>query len=370
MMYILHQRLQAQNVPSNKAQKVLQDVVRSMYGPLFIDELFRPQDMYSCASTKQIFEKLAHSSIMRLNRNSMDKLYDLMTMGTKYQIISCAAPQQILHITLQHLESIKKFIEDASEFRDLLQVAIDKILAQYTELTMAQWIAIKQTMLRFYEGKRIKVSLYLKQNRQTQTGVLVLSNAGKLPFGTEVPGTIRYLEGGSVVRTKKFASSVTKYEINKSSNSSIGGEGQASSSSSGGGNVLCVEVKSVLDLDNTLGLNMYAVDEASALAPSSSYALAESMMKKAWDIEPGSGAWTRRGGNRSGGGLPGWKTPQRVVTQATAKAELNMLADLLGLPDESKHSSRSMDGNRGSKALGGGRIIIRCQGFISYELES
>ena len=33
-----------------------------------------------------MFDKLAHASIMRLNSNSMDKLYDLMTMAVKYQV--------------------------------------------------------------------------------------------------------------------------------------------------------------------------------------------------------------------------------------------------------------------------------------------
>ena len=74
MVYILHQRLQAQTVQEEKSRKVLQDVVRAMYSPLFITELFKPQDMYSTASTKQIFEKLAHSSIMRLNKSSMEKV--------------------------------------------------------------------------------------------------------------------------------------------------------------------------------------------------------------------------------------------------------------------------------------------------------
>lgn len=103
MVYILHQRLQAQTVQDEKAKKVLQDVVRAMFSPLFIIELFKPQEMYSTASTKQIFEKLAHSSIMRLNKSSMDKLYDLMTMGFKYQMASCASPEQYLHVTLNHL---------------------------------------------------------------------------------------------------------------------------------------------------------------------------------------------------------------------------------------------------------------------------
>ena len=50
-----------------------------------------------------IVEKLAHSSIMRLNKSSMEKLYDLMTMGFKYQMISSQSPQQFFQVTLNHL---------------------------------------------------------------------------------------------------------------------------------------------------------------------------------------------------------------------------------------------------------------------------
>ena len=45
-----------------------------MYNPKFIAELFRPQDVYSMTATRQVFDRLAHSSIMRLNENSMDKV--------------------------------------------------------------------------------------------------------------------------------------------------------------------------------------------------------------------------------------------------------------------------------------------------------
>ena len=136
---------------------VLQDVIRTMYNPKFIAELFRGQDVYNMQSTRQIFDKLAHSSIMRLNESSMDKarppaqpplaapnpggchvwggarpgalspshaacshtaprhtlrpatprflsqLFDLMTMGFKYQLIACRYPQELLHVTLNHL---------------------------------------------------------------------------------------------------------------------------------------------------------------------------------------------------------------------------------------------------------------------------
>ena len=59
-------------------------MVKSMLSKKFVEELFRPQEMYSLVSTRHIFEKLAHSSIMKLNATSMGKLFDLMLMGVKY----------------------------------------------------------------------------------------------------------------------------------------------------------------------------------------------------------------------------------------------------------------------------------------------
>ena len=83
MLYILEQRLSAQNVQSEKSVRVLCDVVRTMFSRRFVNELFKPQWMYKDKSIRQIFDKLAHSSIMKLNETSMSKLYSLMVMGVK-----------------------------------------------------------------------------------------------------------------------------------------------------------------------------------------------------------------------------------------------------------------------------------------------
>lgn len=236
MTYILNQRLQAQSVQDEKAQKVMQDVVRAMFSPVFIEELFKPQDMYSTSSTKQIFEKLAHSSIMRLNKSSMDKLYDLMCMGFKYQIISCSCPQQYLQITLNHLETLKNLVHDA-EASDFIQLAIDKCIELYTGLTIGQWVLVKQSIMRFLQGKRIKVSLFLQQLLQTAEGVLVLNHDGELPHGTEMPGTIKFLKNKSVVESIQFDTIVS--------------EG-------------CLDTVDVLNPKLRLGLNMYTKDNSAA----------------------------------------------------------------------------------------------------------
>ena len=197
MLYILRQRLDAQSIAEEKSKKgtvacsglassffvgcsavspartlrrlscarcplsraVLADVVRAMFDPTFLAELFRPQDVYTSTATRHIFDKLAHTSIMRLNENSMDKvpsgalhdstlhalytlvtgsftfrfptlalqLYDLMTMGFKHQILSCTSPAQLLQVTLNHMESVRGLVS-GNPVEDLVEDAI----AQFT----------------------------------------------------------------------------------------------------------------------------------------------------------------------------------------------------------------------------------------------
>ena len=45
-----------------------------MFNDSFVEELFKPQDIYTISAVRGIFEKLAHSSIMRLSESSMDKV--------------------------------------------------------------------------------------------------------------------------------------------------------------------------------------------------------------------------------------------------------------------------------------------------------
>ncbi|XP_035222998.1 protein OSCP1-like isoform X2 [Stegodyphus dumicola] len=107
MIYVIKQRLEAQNISEDKSSKVIQDIISTMLNDQFIAELFKPQKMYSRSAMQFVFEKLVHSSIMRLNSNSMGKLYDLMLMVFKYQVVNCHCPEEILLVTLNHFDEIK-----------------------------------------------------------------------------------------------------------------------------------------------------------------------------------------------------------------------------------------------------------------------
>ncbi|XP_048671700.1 protein OSCP1 isoform X2 [Marmota marmota marmota] len=74
MLYILDQRLRAQNIPGDKARKVLNDIISTMFNRKFMEELFKPQELYSKKALRTVYNRLAHASIMRLNQASMDKV--------------------------------------------------------------------------------------------------------------------------------------------------------------------------------------------------------------------------------------------------------------------------------------------------------
>ena len=205
MVYILAQRLQAQNVPLDKSKRVLQDVIRTMYNPMFIAELFRPQDVYSMQSTRQIFDRLAHSSIMRLNESSMDKLFDLMTMGFKYQLLACSYPQELLHVTLNHLYQLRAKIEESEQVAELVDDVIRLTNEKYAAMTPFDYAGLKQTLCRFFADKRVKVSLFLQDGMQKNDGTLTLHYAGPLPPGAQMPGQITYFDvSGASVGTDGF----------------------------------------------------------------------------------------------------------------------------------------------------------------------
>lgn len=44
-----------------------------MFDKAYVDKLFTPQELYSVSSVRKIFDKLAHSSIMRLSESRWER---------------------------------------------------------------------------------------------------------------------------------------------------------------------------------------------------------------------------------------------------------------------------------------------------------
>lgn len=323
MVYILEQRLHAQTVSADKSKRVLQDVIRTMYNPKFITELFRSQEVYTVHSTRQIFDRLAHSSIMRLNESSMDKLFDLMTMGFKYQLVACSYPQQLLQVTMNHLHELRSKVEDAKPVCDLVDQVIASTKERYMRMTTAEFAYLKQALCRFFAEKRIKVSLFLQDGIQKNDGTITLSCKGPLPPGVEEPGKITYFDRSGSARGVDSFNFPAKHEVDLSG-------------------------KEV----SRLGLNLYARDKAAsqpaAAAVPASSAASGAAATPASPAKPAIDSNTAQQQILKGGN-----------TEAAMKG-LNVLADLIGGAAEATANDNfklNLFPDTGMDASGGGGSV-------------
>ena len=139
-----------------------------------------------------------------------------MTMGFKYQMICCASPVHLTQVTLNHLESLSKIVANPSVV-ELIDNAISLVnsvresascvrthayqcsrgascvpIQTYGKLSIAEYFSLKHTLCRFFQDRRVKVSLFLQDGTQNMDGTIVLDPTGPLPVGTDPPGKVVY----------------------------------------------------------------------------------------------------------------------------------------------------------------------------------
>mmetsp|Transcript_7644 Transcript_7644/g.21698 ORF Transcript_7644/g.21698 Transcript_7644/m.21698 type:complete len:398 (+) Transcript_7644:99-1292(+) len=190
MIYVLRQRLGAQAIDQLKAQQVLNEVTASLFDEKFITALFCPQRLLSFAETKAIFRRIAHCSIMKLNETSMGKLYDLMTMVFKFQVLGCRSPKDILQVTKLHLNTIRSYVN--ASVRTLIDSCQSRLDKTYGKWPLGRFWPVRQTLLDFCHNRNVKVSLLLQENLQRQNARMVVCLNGPCPKETRLPGTVRH----------------------------------------------------------------------------------------------------------------------------------------------------------------------------------
>ena len=332
MVYILEQRLSAQNISADKSERVLSEVIRAMFSPALMAELFRPQPVYSISATREVFDRLAHSSIMRLNASSMEKLFDLMTMGFKQQFLRASCPDDLLTCSLNHLEALRAMVPNTKAALELLDAVRSTFLAAFGALSAGELLAARQQVARFLQvshgcpvahtsllfmlqpfrrpaqpaggacfapclsslqDRRVKVSLFLQNNTQNSDGTFRLDPSA-VPAAQPPPGTIRYFnQSGATTREYRF--------INRATAAAARADAAAAA-------------RQLL----TLGCNVYSVDEEKAVATGE--LVAATLAAQAKD----------GGGNGTGGGGGAKGAASGGGAKSTAMSELNLLAKLMG----------------------------------------
>ncbi|KAF8072801.1 Oscp1 [Scenedesmus sp. PABB004] len=176
MVYILEQRLKAQGVAQDKAATVLADIVRALVDPASLaGRLFVPQELYSPAAMRKVFDRLAHASIMRLSEGSMGKLYDLVTMGAKYQLLAATRLDDAIvnAILTTALAACSPSGAVDGAVIGLVGAAEEAVVRLYGTLPAGELGLLRRTLARFFQGRRVKVSLFLAEGIQLHSARLV-----------------------------------------------------------------------------------------------------------------------------------------------------------------------------------------------------
>ncbi|XP_061737509.1 protein OSCP1a isoform X2 [Nerophis ophidion] len=225
MLYILDQRLAAQNTSRDNSEKVLKDIVGTMFSQAFMDELLKPQQMYSHRTMKVVLTRLAHVSIMRLNPVSMEKLYELMIMAFKYQVLLCPRPKDLLLITYNHMDAIRGFVKGTPVLLNKLDQTHRRIIEIYSTMTAGQFQILRQTLLAFLQDTHVRVAMFLKNLIQNPDGRFALSASGPTPHGVDLPGSIRIFDTkGRKVREVHFPSGGSYSAANKEGSFGLHGD--------------------------------------------------------------------------------------------------------------------------------------------------
>ena len=72
----------------------------------------------------------------------------------------------------------------------LINNVISRFIGLYGTFSSLQFLSLKQSLYLYFQGKKIKISLFLQQNIQDHNGNFLFTKNPKLPYGTGSPGKI------------------------------------------------------------------------------------------------------------------------------------------------------------------------------------
>lgn len=93
---------------------VLDDVTAALFNPKILSSIFMESPMIGVSHLRTTLENVVLSSIMKLDRSSMDKLFDLMIMMVKYQLKAATGPREVILIILNHIDAIRDMVSDTN----------------------------------------------------------------------------------------------------------------------------------------------------------------------------------------------------------------------------------------------------------------
>ncbi len=115
-----------------------------------------PQEPLSIDTFKELFRKLAHSSIMKLDNSSMEKLLYLIIMTLKKETFLTSSPLELYSLTIGNLKILQLYTQ-GTQSQSLLDSTISIFSEGAQNYTFSQYTELKEYLLTLLESYQTKV---------------------------------------------------------------------------------------------------------------------------------------------------------------------------------------------------------------------
>lgn len=151
----------------------------------FVKTLLIPQEPINLNILKDIFRKLAHSSIMKLDSSSMEKLLYLIIMTVKKEVFLTSSPLELFALTVGNLRMLHHHSRGAAS-EGLVKNAIEAFSSAAASYSYIQYLEIRDYLLTSLESYQTKVINFHEAGQQNDQGKLtfIRRNAhNRMPVG-------------------------------------------------------------------------------------------------------------------------------------------------------------------------------------------
>uniref|UniRef100_A0A8C7ZTC6 Organic solute carrier partner 1a n=1 Tax=Oryzias sinensis TaxID=183150 RepID=A0A8C7ZTC6_9TELE len=218
MLYILDQRLQAQNTSVDNTEKGRSSItlsfqlrnrsIFSLLNPKYLPFFFHGESSLVCRSVvgkgqKKSYERHHRDHVQQslhgrtsqtpaavLTQDHEDRSHTV-SAHLHHEAESGQHGKDLLLITYNHMDAIREFVRDTPAVANQVDETHRKLIEVYAPLSEGEFQLLRQTLLIFFQDMHVRVSLFLKNQIQNPNGRFSLTTSGPVPHGGEVPGLIR-----------------------------------------------------------------------------------------------------------------------------------------------------------------------------------
>nr|XP_029712907.1 protein OSCP1-like [Aedes albopictus] len=172
MLYVIDQRLKAQAIPLDKSAQVLREITEVLLDPKFLHYISTAyqHNLLTVQQTRILLTDIACCSLMRLDVNSMDKLWDLMIMIFKWQMyLTNKSSQALMDLTFRHLDGIGRLIPEMKK-----QILIDNVkkslIEMWEPLCEDDQTIVHRRVYKWLKPYTTKISILIRMGLQKSDG--------------------------------------------------------------------------------------------------------------------------------------------------------------------------------------------------------